>query len=290
MNKFSTILENTIGSMINVESFCRCPGKFYEFAWSKMDEPWCKSTKRKIDCLAKKAGLKTSLFSVYGTSASWSVMQELRIKIMDKMHLFVSPITWIPTEDFGNDFFIFAYFPLFVRQEFSMDDTVDVLPANEIFSLDNIYNLFRVESMRLNTMTVQRPFQAPYVTTADDKTPVICCKERPVRFKEFYHLADDSRFSNDLSSEEFADAVIKDLNMENEFIPELKLIVSHNPDKAATLYSMLSSRFNTSWIINVNMYNSKQCAVTFSFDDSRYDRTSKHHSLFYIPNNQIWKI
>lgn len=291
MTEFKTILDKTSSSMISVEFNYNCRGKLYNFAWAKIDTPECKSIKRKIDCLAKKNGLKTSKFSVYGTSSDYTAMQELRIRIMDEMNLFTSPVTWVPTEDYGLDFFIFGYFPLFERKEFVYDVNAGYFTKHFNTAPVTIEDLFRLESMRMNTVC-EEPYQAPYMADfgLDDSGPSLWCKCRQKEFRDFYELADDSIYSEELSPVEFAETVIKDFGMEDEHVKELKLIVSHKPDKAAKLYTMLSSRLNTSWIINVKMYNKKNCAVTFSYDDSRYDRTSRHHTLFYIQNNLIWDI
>lgn len=292
MEKFDTILDNTINSMIEVEFHHNCRGKLYEFAWARLDTPKCKSIKRKVDRIAKKMNLKTSIFSVYGTSSDWKTMQELRIRIMDEMNLFVSPVTWVPIEDYGLNFFIFAYFPAFDRCEFKFDDNITELPDKINDMPLSIDNLFYMESLRMKLMEDDNnTFQAPFVAMSDnDRTPVVCCSSRMNQFRKFYELTDDSVYTNDMSSEVFAETVIRDFEMEDEYIPELKLIVSYNPDKAAKLYTMLSSRLNTSWIINVNTYKSDKCVITFSFDDTRYDRTARHHSIFYIQNNLIWNI
>ena len=291
MTEFNTILDKTSYSMISVEFNYNCRGKLYNFAWAKMDTPECKSIKRKIDRLAKKNGLKTSKFSVYGTSSDYAAMQELRIRIMDDMNLFTSPVTWIPTEDYGLDFFIFGYFPLFKRKEFEYGENAGHLDKHLNNAPATIENLFRMESMRMNTVS-EIPYQAPYISGSifDDRNLLIWCKDRQKEYRNFYELADDSMYSDELSPVEFAKTVIRDFGMEDEHVRELKLIVSRKPDKAAKLYTMLSSRLNTSWIINVNMHDRTNCAVTFSYDDSRYDRTSRHHTLFYIQNNLVWNI
>ena len=291
MTEFNTILNKTSYSMIDVECDRNCRGKLYSFAWAKLNTPECKSIKRKIDRLAKKNGLKTSKFSVYGTSSDYAAMQELRIRIMDEMNLFVSPVTWVPTEEYGLDFFIFGYFPLFERKEFEYVENAGYLDKHFNTAPVTIENLFRLESMRMNTVC-EKPYQAPYMADfgLDDSGPSLWCKIRQKEYRDFYELADDSMYSEELSPVEFADTVIRDFGMEDEHVRELKLIVSRKPDKAAKLYTMLSSRLNTSWIINVNMHDRTNCAVTFSYDDSRYDRTSKHHTLFYIQNDLVWNI
>ena len=292
MKNFEDILKNTERSMIETANFCHCPGKLYKFAWSNIRPE--KSIKRKIDYRARKLGLKTSLMTIYGTSKDWDKLNDMRFKIEFLFGYLVSPISWVPTEDFGLDFFCFSYLPIFKAKDFynsfAIDNDVSITTRHKETLPLTLEYIWKLESMRLRTLKINPNacYQSPFISSDDNNNPIIVCSDRPKQFKEFYRPIEDTY--PEMRPSEFAKKVISDFGLYNDWLEDKKLIVTSDAEKAAKAYGLLNCRLNTSWIINVEMKDSVRYNISFSYDDMHYDPTAGHHSLFYICNNLIWKL
>lgn len=101
-----------------------------------------------------------------------------------------------------------------------------------------------------------------------------------------YFEQDDSIYSKELSPSEYAEKVLSDNKLIDDYIKDYKLIITDKYDKVESAYGMLKMRLNVSNYLEIwNSYKNFQM-IAFSIDDSIIDQNSRHNEFLRWVNKE----
>lgn len=293
---FRDILYDISDSCTNCDG-CRCPGHIYNFSYRYPVNDYVRKTEAAVRYIVSKYGsenIHLSVHTIWGTSDEWDELNEIRQRILDKINIFVSPVTWNPTKKFRYDMFCFGYFPFFQKFDFKYSK---VLENKEIYSFTP-EGLNEAESCRIDLMKSGKYVMAPTTYYTDYGTDTVCFRIKEITNgveNDFNLLGDDSKYDESLTPKEFVEQVIRDNDLFDDYYPEYKLICTKQINKAENVFRVLKKRLSISdyiFLKDFDYYKKKDGykdsifnKVAFSYDDSIIDRTSGHFDIFRIPKS-----
>lgn len=266
---------------------CSNIGHIFESSWVR---PWTDEMKERskaVKRIAHKNGLRVSYNMVYGELSQWDILKNVSYEVKDALNIFVSPVSWIPTRQFGMKKACFGFFPYIERFDFKYDDSVDINKNlyDDYFQVSEA-GFNEIESIRIKILKTKNIFfNAPQITNNtiwkwDELGPRFVCTKG-------YNLNNtDSNYSSNLSSQDFAKSVLKDLKLLDNYIPKLNMIVSDDYRIIDKAIDILSKRLNVSKYVEIWNNDINLDFYAFSFDDSIIDMNSQHHYFFYWDNKE----
>lgn len=242
--------------------------------------------------VAKKYYLGISEKLIYLTDGSSEISRQRLTEARDEIKkiMYVSPILWIPTKENVRQFG-FGFVPFFNKIDFkyNADITVNNLMSSDskqIFELQkNISekNLSDLLSMRTKLISLgQKPEP---IVIKNSRTFELCNFGR--NFDEYYFSGNDDEYPVDLSSEDFFKTVIKDYNLKNYVVEDIKTVFVPNEecsyDTIIKVISIIMKR------LNVSLFAGEELRIDgefrryyfFNYDDSELDFVSGQMRLFY---------
>lgn len=283
VEKFKEIIEDVSFSYIE-RSFRHPIGWIYETSCLKERNEETLKRAKYVKKIAHKHGLRVSYNMVYSDLEHYDALKTVMNEVVKTMY--VSPITWIPTKEFGFNKFCFGFFPYMEKKEF-------------VYSENNSYEeKFDINQDSLNKLVsyrIDEELRSVYKFPIWFDDDIFYPNPKPPRFfilssLSFHreistYYADDSIFPEDLTPDEYAKAVLEKLNLLDNLVSEYNILISDDADRMYTAMGYLKQRLNVSSHIIFDSYPALDGDhISFSFDTSRIDKFSKHHDFFRIVN------
>ena len=255
-------------------------GRLYNISYIKRSDNIAVDFIKQVKSLSHKNGLKVSYNMVYSEIDNYDSLSLVRVEVAKLMY--VSPITWIPTEEFGTKKICFGFFPYIKKEDFvftnnktTNDKTFDITQTglNEIISN-------RIESKNQNI------YKYPVWFDSDENRPYFFMNGQiSGDLSMSYYFADDSEFPQSLSPREYALSVLKKMDLIESFVSEFNIVITSDAEKSFKTMGLLMQRLNVSHSISFcayDLFDEEQ--IVFSFDDSQIDKISKHCDFFRLHN------
>ena len=260
--------------------------------------------------IAKKYNCKVSYHIIYANADNIENLQKVRSKLIESMY--VSPVFWAPIGAFDEHCpywnlktFAFGFLPYCEKKPFIYDEKMKVIyhysdsncypiVNNQWFSdeyrdVEDTDQLHQLISMRINLL--KDGMNPDTITLSKDKTKL--------QYKlthgdyRYVKLSDDSKYPEDMTAQEYFNAVIRDNDAEYFVMHEYKMLFMRRPEtyhwneddskkepaiRFFNIWKLLANRISVSSCVDL-LYDGHLC-YWFHYDDKRLDKISQHLGFF----------
>lgn len=275
--QFYNIINNVTSSSLMTDGQI---GRLYNISYIKRSDNIAVDFIKQVKSLSHKNGLKVSYNMVYSEIDNYVSLSLVRDELAKLMY--VSPITWIPTEEFGIKKMCFGFFPYIKKKDFIF--TNDKITNDKTFEITQ-FGLNKIISNRIESKNCGL-YKYPVWFDSDDERPYFYMNGQiDEDLSKSYYFADDSEFHQSLTPKEYAILVLKKMNLLDTFVPEFNIVITSDAEKSFKIMGLLMQRLNVSHSISFSAYNIfDEEQIAFSFDDSQIDKISKHCDFFRLHN------
>ena len=228
--------------------------------------------------------------TIYTKRKNYDLLYKVREELVDEF--IVGPIQWTPIDGYGTDIFSFGISPFVNKRELMTIDK-NIHPHLSEDEIEEIYDnyhttdlshdeLSKILSLKnnLDNQTRHSKRNRRIFITTDSDNNLIYGFDNP---RDTLNLSVKSKFSDDLSPQEFVQEVLKKHKMDKWVIPEYKIVLVANNrwTSAYKCVSELMTRICVSYPLEIyhSLFDRR---IAFSYDDERYGYLYKHFSFFDI--------
>lgn len=202
---------------------------------------------------------------VYGELEQWDALEQAREEIIKMIpDLLTCPVNWCPTDYFGYRKCCFGFCPHITYKDERL-----------IFKSKKDYYPVTKESLENSPKPLW--FRCKDYS---EKQPEYYLEHRPYTW-DVYKVGDDSKYDENLSSEDFAKTVLEDFKLIDCYDEKHNIIMSDKLETAFGCYAILRCRLSISDFVVTGEHNSDELdTLIYTIDNKRIDKVSGRHDLF----------